>query len=241
MSHSGSHHSFDMKKDMGGLRKYMPITFWTFMIGIARARRDLPARRLLVEGRDPRRPPGRTGYDVFLVVGLVGAFMTAAYMTRCVYLTFFGEYRGHGHAARVAAGRSPVPLDRPRRSSAVVRRSRSTPRRSTSRSSREWTSSRRVVASRASCTPDVRLRRLAVRSRSRSPRIGASASPRLLLVQARGARRAKGLTERNRLARRRLHVPGEQVLPRRPLRPTSSSAAIKGPIATGRRTGSTST
>ncbi len=33
VSHSGSHHSFDMKKDMGGLRKYMPITFWTFMIG----------------------------------------------------------------------------------------------------------------------------------------------------------------------------------------------------------------
>jgi len=27
----------------------------------------------------------------------VGAFLTAAYMTRCVYLTFFGEYRGHGH------------------------------------------------------------------------------------------------------------------------------------------------
>ena len=33
ISHSGSHHSFDMKKDMGGLRKYMPITFVTFMIG----------------------------------------------------------------------------------------------------------------------------------------------------------------------------------------------------------------
>ena len=27
------HHSFDMKKDMGGLRKFMPITFWTFIIG----------------------------------------------------------------------------------------------------------------------------------------------------------------------------------------------------------------
>src|SRR5207237_3987643 len=23
-------HSFDMKKDMGGMRKYMPTTFWTF-------------------------------------------------------------------------------------------------------------------------------------------------------------------------------------------------------------------
>jgi NADH-quinone oxidoreductase subunit L len=40
---------------------------------------------------------GRSGYDFFLVVGLVGAFLTAAYMTRCVYLTFFGEYRGHAH------------------------------------------------------------------------------------------------------------------------------------------------
>ena len=37
------------------------------------------------------------GFEVFLVIGLIGAFMTAAYMTRCVYLTFFGEYRG-GHA-----------------------------------------------------------------------------------------------------------------------------------------------
>ena len=33
VSHSGSHHSFDMKKDMGGLKKYMPQTFWTFIIG----------------------------------------------------------------------------------------------------------------------------------------------------------------------------------------------------------------
>jgi NADH-quinone oxidoreductase subunit L len=32
-----------------------------------------------------------------MVVGLVGAFLTAAYMTRCVWLTFFGEYRGHHH------------------------------------------------------------------------------------------------------------------------------------------------
>ena len=48
-------HSFDMKKDMGGLRKHMPRTFWTFMIGTARADGHLPARRLLVEGRDPRR------------------------------------------------------------------------------------------------------------------------------------------------------------------------------------------
>src|SRR5260370_15881851 len=33
VSHSGSHHSFDMKTDMGGLKKYMPQTYKTFVIG----------------------------------------------------------------------------------------------------------------------------------------------------------------------------------------------------------------
>ena len=33
VSHAGTHHSFDMKEEMGGLRKPMPVTFWTFMIG----------------------------------------------------------------------------------------------------------------------------------------------------------------------------------------------------------------
>jgi NADH-quinone oxidoreductase subunit L len=48
------------------------------------------------------------GYELFLVVGLVGAFMTAAYMTRCVYLTFYGERRGHAHAHE-----SPPPITVP--------------------------------------------------------------------------------------------------------------------------------
>ncbi len=60
VSHSGSHHSFDMKKDMGGLRKYMPITFWTFMIGSLALAGIFPFAGLLVEGRDPRdRRAGR--------------------------------------------------------------------------------------------------------------------------------------------------------------------------------------
>jgi NADH-quinone oxidoreductase subunit L len=95
VSHSGSHHSFDMKKDMGGLRKYMPITFWTFIIGSLALAGIFPLAgfwskdEILVTA-------GKSGYTFFLVVGLIGAFLTAAYMTRCVYLTFFGEFRGHG-------------------------------------------------------------------------------------------------------------------------------------------------
>jgi NADH-quinone oxidoreductase subunit L len=95
VSHSGSHHSFDMKDDMGGLRKYMPITFVTFVIGSLALAGIFPLAgfwskdEILVTA-------GRTGFDFFLYVGLAGAFLTAAYMTRCVYLTFFGEFRGHG-------------------------------------------------------------------------------------------------------------------------------------------------
>src|SRR6266545_37014 len=95
VSESGSHHSFDMKGDMGGLRKYMPITFVTFVIGSLALAGIFPLAgfwskdEILVTA-------GQTGYDAFLYVGQIGAFLTAAYMTRCVYLTFFGEFRGHG-------------------------------------------------------------------------------------------------------------------------------------------------
>jgi NADH-quinone oxidoreductase subunit L len=94
VSHGGTHHSFDMKSDMGGLRKFMPITFWTFIIGSLALAGIFPLAgfwskdEILVTA-------GANGFDAFLVVGLIGAGLTAAYMTRCVYLTFFGEYRGH--------------------------------------------------------------------------------------------------------------------------------------------------
>ena len=37
---------------------------------------------------------GHFHYPVFMIIGLIGAFMTTAYMTRATYLTFFGEPRG---------------------------------------------------------------------------------------------------------------------------------------------------
>jgi len=96
VSHSGSHHSFDMKKDMGGLRKFMPITFWTFMIGSLALAGVFPLAGFWSKD-EILATAGQSGYEIFMVVGLVGAFLTAAYMTRCVWLTFFGEYRGHHH------------------------------------------------------------------------------------------------------------------------------------------------
>ena len=53
-------HSFDMKKEMGGLKEHMPKTFRTFVIGSLALAGIPPAGRLLVEGRDPARRQPRT-------------------------------------------------------------------------------------------------------------------------------------------------------------------------------------
>ncbi|MGY6502694.1 MAG: NADH-quinone oxidoreductase subunit L [Acidimicrobiales bacterium] len=94
------HHSFDMISDMGGLRKYMPHTYKTFLIGsIALA--GLPplagfwSKDEILAGA-AQLGGGGNGYPIVLAMGMLTAFLTAAYTTRMVYLTFFGEYRGHG-------------------------------------------------------------------------------------------------------------------------------------------------
>ena len=94
-------HSFDMRKDMGGLRKWMPHTYRTFMVGTIALIGIFPfagfwSKDEILAGAG-QLGGGDMNYRIFLVVGLVGAFMTAAYMTRVLWLTFFGEYRGHGH------------------------------------------------------------------------------------------------------------------------------------------------
>ena len=100
-------HSFDMKKDMGGMRKFMPTTYKTFLIGsIALA--GLPPLAGFWSKDEILVGTGGWGffegvshangaYTVMLVMGMVTAGMTAAYMTRVIYLTFFGEFRGGHH------------------------------------------------------------------------------------------------------------------------------------------------
>ena len=93
ISHSASHHSFDMKKDMGGLRKVMPITFATWIISTLALCGVFPFSGFFSKDEIIDNV-GHNGYNTFMIIGLIGAFMTAAYMTRATYLTFFGEPRG---------------------------------------------------------------------------------------------------------------------------------------------------
>jgi NADH-quinone oxidoreductase subunit L len=90
-------HSFDMR-EMGGLRKWMPHTYRTFLIATAALIGLFPfagfwSKDEILAGASQLGGPGN--YRAFMVIGIAGAVMTAVYMTRCVYLTFFGEFRGH--------------------------------------------------------------------------------------------------------------------------------------------------
>ena len=101
-------HSFDMKRDMGGMRKFMPKTYVTFIIGSLALAGLFPlagfwSKDEILVGTGGWGLFGGTGgngaYTFHLLMGMFGAALTAAYMTRCVYLTFHGEYRGgHDHA-----------------------------------------------------------------------------------------------------------------------------------------------
>ena len=93
VSHSASHHSFDMKRDMGGLRKYMPITFAAWIISTLALCGVFPFSGFFSKDEIIDNV-GHNGYNTFMIIGLIGAFMTAAYMTRATYLTFFGAPRG---------------------------------------------------------------------------------------------------------------------------------------------------
>jgi NADH-quinone oxidoreductase subunit L len=82
-----------MIDDMGGLKDKMPWTFRTFFVATL-ALTGFPLLAGFWSKDEILLGAGENGYQAFMIVGLVGAFMTAAYMFRCIYLTFFGEPRG---------------------------------------------------------------------------------------------------------------------------------------------------
>ncbi len=93
IAHSGSHHSFEMER-MGGLRKYMPLTFGTFTIGYL-ALCGVPPFAGFWSKDEILTAASANGFTMAFVAGSLGAFLTACYMTRAYTKTFFGENRLH--------------------------------------------------------------------------------------------------------------------------------------------------
>jgi NADH-quinone oxidoreductase subunit L len=89
---------------MGGLKKYLPITYWTFLIG-ALAIAGVPLLsgffskdEILYKTFIAHTP----GHYLFWAIGAVTSLLTATYMFRLVFLAFHGERRA-GHHPEAAA------------------------------------------------------------------------------------------------------------------------------------------
>ena len=119
-------------RHMGGLKKYLPITYWTFLIG-ALAIAGVPLLsgffskdeilfRTFISERTP-------GHSLMWALGLLTSLLTATYMFRLVFLAFHGERReaahgdggshgqgsghghgGHGHGIHDAPPSMAIPL-----------------------------------------------------------------------------------------------------------------------------------
>ncbi|MGB2765192.1 MAG: NADH-quinone oxidoreductase subunit L [Candidatus Aminicenantaceae bacterium] len=81
----------NMKK-MGGLRKYLPITYFTFLIG-AIAIAGVPFLSGFFSKDAILTQAFAQGKYFIWALGILGAVLTAFYMFRLIFLTFYGEER----------------------------------------------------------------------------------------------------------------------------------------------------
>ncbi|CAN5513060.1 NADH-quinone oxidoreductase subunit L [soil metagenome] len=87
----GMHEEQDMRR-MGGLKKYMPITYWTFLIAAAANAGIFPLAGFW--SKDEILVGAYLGHSyVIMTIGFIAAFFTSLYMFRVVFLTFHGKER----------------------------------------------------------------------------------------------------------------------------------------------------
>jgi NADH-quinone oxidoreductase subunit L len=85
----------DLRK-MGGLKKELPITYWTFLIG-ALAIAGVPGFAGFFSKDEILFRTFASGHTILWVVGLLTALLTAIYMFRIVFLAFHGPRANPEH------------------------------------------------------------------------------------------------------------------------------------------------
>jgi NADH-quinone oxidoreductase subunit L len=109
----GMHHEQDMRK-MGGLKKYMPITYWTSLIGTL-ALVGTPflsgfySKDTIIEAAHHAVHGGNwvNAYAYWAV--MIGVFVTSFYSFRLLYMTFHGKERFDTSVAHHAEARHAEP------------------------------------------------------------------------------------------------------------------------------------
>ena len=91
----GMHGEQDMRK-MGGLKKYMPITYWTFFLATLAIAGIFPFAGFFSKDEILFHSLV-SGHYIFWGIATVAAFITAFYMFRAVFMTFHGEEKFDHH------------------------------------------------------------------------------------------------------------------------------------------------
>ena len=106
----GMHHEQDMRK-MGALRKVMPITGFTFIIGWLAIAGIPPFAGFW--SKDEVLLYAFANNRLLWLIGVITALLTAYYMTRQVIMVFFGEARWNDHAEENGAHGDLTPHESP--------------------------------------------------------------------------------------------------------------------------------
>ena len=106
----GMHHEQDMRK-MGALRKLMPITGFTFIIGWLAIAGIPPFAGFW--SKDEVLLYAFANNRLLWLIGVITALLTAYYMTRQVIMVFFGEARWNDHAEENGAHGDHTPQESP--------------------------------------------------------------------------------------------------------------------------------
>lgn len=85
------HHEQDIRK-MGGLKKYLPTTHWTFLVACIAIAGIPPLSGFF--SKDEILAAAFSANKIYWIIGVLGAVMTAFYMFRLYGTTFLGKFRG---------------------------------------------------------------------------------------------------------------------------------------------------
>jgi NADH-quinone oxidoreductase subunit L len=104
------HHEQDIR-NMGGLKKFLPVTHITFLLGCLAIAGIPPFSGFF--SKDEILTAALLKSPVYYILGVIGALMTAFYMFRLYVLTFQGKFRGtdaQEHHLHESPGAMTIPL-----------------------------------------------------------------------------------------------------------------------------------
>jgi NADH-quinone oxidoreductase subunit L len=93
-------------RNMGGLKKELPITYWTFLVG-SLAIAGVPGLAGFFSKDEILFETFAHGHWILWTIGILTSLLTATYMFRLVFLTFHGDRRAGATATHVGAESHP--------------------------------------------------------------------------------------------------------------------------------------